>query len=133
MEIHYESDTSVISFSKDKKLVKLEWRRNATPDEYRETFRNALELTKKYKLLFFISDIRKQGAVQIEEVKWLHYEIIQVAINSDLRKIAVILDDNFYSQIYYDAVKSKIRGTSIEMENFNSEDSALEWIRSDDF
>ncbi len=129
MEIFYDNDFAKVTFSKENELLKLEWKKEATAEEYRNAFSKAFEITKITRIAFFISDIRKQGPVQVEEVQWLSQDILKKAIINGLEKIAVIMDDNSYSRIYLDAIKNKIRGMMVEMEYFNSENSAVEWIK----
>lgn len=126
----YESDFALLTILKGKKILILEWKKNAPLANYIEVFNNALEIVEKNKIEYFISDIRKEGAIKIENLFWLKKNFIPKAENLGILKIALILNFEIYSRIYADSIRKRLEKSRMIISFFEVYDEALAWIDS---
>ena len=110
-------------------LLKLKWHRLVSPDEYKKIFISGLDIIKKNKVKYFLSDIRKQGTVNIDEINWLRDEIFPKALKYGLLKVALVIDEKLYTNIYADNIKKNVVSSSIPIEFFYNEEAAIAWFK----
>jgi hypothetical protein len=127
-ELHLDNEFASISHSRKLKTIKLVWKKHVSKQAYRETFTQALQHAIKYKLENFLSDTRLQGAIQLEDLQWLYTDVLKVAVQSGLRKIAVVKTDSLTNTLYLNAIRSKLQDTTVKMHYFESEADALNWL-----
>jgi hypothetical protein len=123
-------DSSVVSliFSKKENLVHITWKKNTDSEEYRNIFNSILEFAKNNMVKYVLSDMRKEGLVKTDDVKWMELEVLKRAVEHGVLKIALISDDTIFSNIYAETVKRKLRESPIEVSIFQDATSAKAWL-----
>lgn len=124
----YESDIVSWSYFKDECLAYITWKKNSDSDEYHNIFNSILEFSNKNKVKYVLSDMRKEGLVQTEDLKWLETEILNKADEHGVIKIALVSEDTIFSNVYAETIKRKLRESPIEVSIFQDITSAKAWL-----
>ncbi len=106
------------------------WKGQATSGQYREVFIKSLEMMILYRAHYWISDMRKQGAVKMEDQQWMVKEIFPAAVQHGLRKGVCIYDPGQHNEEYRERLRQTSLTLGIETFFFQSYQSAEEWIES---
>lgn len=104
------------------------WKGEATSDQYREVFVKSLEMMKLYNASYWISDMRKQGFVKVDDQKWMSKEIFPGAVHYGLQKSVCIYDPDQHNEDYRERLRQTSLLCGIETFFFQSLQSAEEWI-----
>jgi hypothetical protein len=131
-EILYNSDKVEMKYDKSNFLLILIWKRNTDPDEYKKLFEKMIEFSEKNKIQFFLSDLRNQGVVRTQDVKWLELEVLKRAMEQKVKKIALIFDDMIFSTVYAETIKKKLLKSTIQVQFFSDPHSAKAWLSSNE-
>jgi len=75
-EVIYKSSSASLVFKKEKLIIELIWTKSSDSFEYREIFSNLVEFGRRNKVRYFLSDLRKEGHVPIEDLQWLNEEVL---------------------------------------------------------
>lgn len=127
----YSSDIVIAQYLADLKLIQLRWKKEATTEEYRKLFETLVNFAEQKKVRFLISDLREQGLVSVDDVKWLEEEILKKAIILGIEKIALVNNDTIFSQVYADTIKRKLSNSPIRVQLFEEPDSAKAWLSAE--
>ncbi len=119
-----------VSYDNDSNSIITVWKKPSTSDAYKVIFSLMLEKLLEFKANALIIDIYQQGIVSTENRLWLQNEILPMAYDYGLRKVATITPNDVFSKFYVESVKSGIFVNSIELEfsYFNDLVSAQEWV-----
>ncbi len=130
-----ETKFSELFFDEQKSLVKLKWLsatkdigENSTIIEIVEDFANAI---KKYKPKFVIADDKEKFAPFDVEIQEKVGEIMAVLKENKAKKFAVILPGDFVSELSSEQTAEEVAKANeedLEIQNFYSEQDALDWI-----
>lgn len=130
-EIVFDSENAVMTYSKNDFAIELIWKNDINSEEFRQVYLTGLEFAVNNKVLYFLSDIRNEGIVPIEDVKWLTQEVIAKANSIGIKKIALVNEDELtFSSIYAESLKKKIENFSIQVNVFGDISSARIWLLS---
>jgi hypothetical protein len=130
-EIVFDTENAVMTYSKIDFSVELIWKKDITSEEFRQVYLKGLDFASKNKVFFFLSDIRNEGLVSLDDVKWLTREVIAKANNIGIKKIALVNEDDLiFSSIYAESLKKKIENYSIQVNVFSDISSARNWLLS---
>ncbi len=124
----YESDIVSWSYLKEEHLAYITWKKDADSAEYRNIFNSILEFSNKNRVKYVLSDMRKEGLVQTEDLKWLEVEVLNKADKHGVLKIAMVSEDTIFSNIYAETIKRKLRQSSIQVDIFQDVTSAKAWL-----
>lgn len=124
----YDSEIVTATYLSNEKLVQLRWKKQSNSDEYRHMFQKLLDFAHKNKTRFLLSDMRLEGLVSIEDVKWLEVEILKKAIELGVEKIALLHDDTIFSNVYAETIKRKLLNSPIKVQLFGDFISAKAWL-----
>ncbi|MBN1598629.1 MAG: STAS/SEC14 domain-containing protein [Bacteroidales bacterium] len=127
-EVFYNTEILTLNYVKEEKLVIIEWKKNATTKEYRNFITSIIEFSKKNKVLYLMSDMRKEGVVNTEDIRWLKSEITSIADELNEVKVALIVADNQYSNIYAETLKRKFKESPLQFNIFKDRVSAKSWL-----
>jgi hypothetical protein len=127
-EILYESDIVSLIYFKPEQLVELVWKKSPNSAEFRSTYSAAIDFAKKCKTPFFLSDIRNEGPVLMEDLKWLEKEVIVRAVDFGVKKVALVSDNTLYSNLYAETIKKKFDNSPIKVNIFEDFASAKAWL-----
>jgi signal transduction histidine kinase len=106
------------------------WKCQATSEQYRQIFIKSLEMMMLYHTPFWISDMRKQGTVLVEDQQWMFKEIFPAAVQHGLRKGVCIYDPEQHNEDYRERLGQTSLTLGVETFFFQSYQSAEEWIES---
>jgi len=125
----YNSDIVDLTYSKSEQLAELVWKQNTSSEEFRNIYTFAVNFANKNKVQYFLSDMRNEGLVSLDDVKWLTNEVISKAQDFGIKKIALVNEDDIiFSTIYAESVKKKLENTAINVQIFNDSISARAWL-----
>ena len=124
----YESDIVSWSYFKGEYLAYITWKKNSDSAEYHNIFNSILEFSNRNQVKYVLSDMRKEGLVQTEDLKWLETEILNKADEHGVIKIALVSEDTIFSNVYAETIKRKLRESPIEVSIFQDVDSARAWL-----
>ena len=128
-EIIYNSEIVDLIYSKSDLLVELIWKKNTNTEGFRTIYSFAVNFATKNKVQYFLSDMRNEGLVSLDDVKWLTKEVIAKAFDFGIKKIALVNeDDMIFSTIYAESVKKKLEKLAIHVQIFNDAVSAKSWL-----
>ena len=104
------------------------WKGQASSEQYRQVFMKSLEMMILYHTPCWISDMRKQGTIAVEDQKWMFKEIFPSAVQHGLRTGICIYDPEQHNEDYRDRLRDTSRAHGIETFFFQNYQSAEEWI-----
>jgi hypothetical protein len=128
MEELYNSELATLSYNNSTKTAELVWKKEAGSDEYRNIFKVLIDFSEKNRIRSFLSDMKSQGVVRLEDVQWLDKEVLARAISHRLEKIALVTKDTIFSSVYADAIKKKLEKSSIALQIFEEASEARAWL-----
>ena len=115
-ELVFDTESALMTYSKMDYTVELIWKKNVNSEEFRHTYSEGLGFANKNKVQFFLSDMRKEGLVALDDVKWLTREVIAKAANIGVKRIALVNEDELiFSTIYAESLKKRIENFSIQV------------------
>lgn len=124
----YNSDIVSLNFDSENQLIEMIWKSNPDSEEYRKMFEVMIEFSKTNHIRFVISDMRNEGLVRPEDVKWMSREVLQRAIEHNLERLALVIEDSIFASVYADVVKNKLKQSPIKVQVFSDTQSALAWL-----
>ncbi len=127
----YDSEVVALSFSKSERLAHIIWKKNADTSEYRNIFNSIVEFSPKNQMKYILSDMRKEGVVKAEDLKWMELEVLKKAVEHGVLKIALVAEDTIFSNIYAETIKRKLRESPITVSIFRDDTSAKAWLLAD--
>ena len=101
----YDSDIATVIYNKEDLLAHITWKQNTDSSEYRTIFHNIVEFAMNNQVRYVLSDMRKEGLVQVEDIKWLELEVLKKAVEYGVVKIALVTEDTIFSNIYAETIK----------------------------
>jgi hypothetical protein len=130
LNILYESDIVSMGYHPDDKLIEMVWKKNSNSEEYRRMFGVMIKFSEKNKIRFFLSDMRQEGLVKLDDVRWLSKEVLKRAIEHKVERIALVVEDTIFSSVYTDVLKKKLEKSPIKIRVFNDINNAKAWLLS---
>lgn len=106
------------------------WKCRPTSEQYRQVFKKGLEMMMLYHAVYWISDMRKQGTILIEDQKWMFSEIFPGAVQNGLKKGVCIYDPEQHNEDYRGRLGQTSLTLGVETAFFKSYQSAEAWIES---
>lgn len=128
-KIIYETDIAVVSYSRERSLVKTVWHsRKLTFDEYKEPFMAAIEFQKHVRVENYISDIRDQNIISPEFRKWFQTEILPIAYAAGIKRSAIIFNGNVFKKYYLNNILNSVKKFGAPIKFFGTLEEALQWF-----
>jgi hypothetical protein len=128
-DIIYNSEIADITYSKSEFMAELVWKQNTNSEEFKNIYSFAVNFAFVNKVYFFLSDMRNEGLVSLDDVKWLTREVISKAQEIGIKKIALVSEDDIiFSSIYAESVKKKLEKSAIHVQIFNDIITARAWL-----
>lgn len=128
-QVFHDTDAARVYYDGHRKISVIEWKRNVTSQEYRQTFSVVLDSLKIYKTPGWISDTRKQGVVSEEDQEWLLRMLTTETIDSGLH-IAVIgmNEQNEERRSYYERIVDASKMYNLNIKFCDDMEEALAWM-----
>lgn len=130
-EALHNSEYASATFDPTTRIIELVWKKDADSEEYRKIFEAIVSFSNKNKIKSLLSDMRNEGLVRLDDVKWLEKEILVKAVEHGLEKIALVVKETIFSTIYAEAIKKKLSNSSINLQIFDRISEAKSWLTSD--
>lgn len=127
-EILIDNETLSLTYLRSDRLIELQWKLKGNSEEFKNSFLVSADFAKKNKVEYFLSDIRNEGLVDIEDLRWLEHEILPQAVELGVKRIALVAEDNLYSNLYAETLKKKIERLPISVGLFKDLNSARAWV-----
>jgi len=128
-EIVIDSESALMTYYNDDFIVELIWKKDINSEEFHQIYEEGINFASNNKVHYFLSDIRNEGLVPIDDVRWLSKEVISKASELGIKKIALVNeDDRTFSTIYAESIKKKIENFSIQVNIFSDLTSARSWL-----
>jgi len=129
-QIIYETDFGSLIYNARTNGMGLTWKKQVTSEEYRRLISKALEVVRIYRTPFWISDLRKQGVVQVHDQQWMASTVFPEATSYGMRKVAHVYDEGQNNADYRLRTKEVAVRLGAELEFFTSYNQAEEWIEN---
>jgi signal transduction histidine kinase len=127
-QICFDNSCSTIFYNAKINALGLIWKGRATSEQYRQVFIKSLEMMMIYNSPYWISDMRKQDEVLIEDQKWMFKEIFPAAVQQGLQKGVCIFDPEQHNEDYRERLRQTSLTLGVETFFFESYQLAEEWI-----
>jgi signal transduction histidine kinase len=126
----FETDFGSLTYNARTNGMALAWKKQVTSEEYRKLISKALEVVRIYRTPFWISDLRKQGVVQLHDQQWMASSVFPEAISYGMRKVAHVYEEGQNNADYRIRTKEVAVKLGAELEFFTSYNKAEEWIET---
>lgn len=129
-QICLDNDCCTVFYNARINALGVIWKGQATSEQYRQVFIKSLEMMMLYHAPYWISDMRKQGTVAVEDQQWMFTEIFPAAVQHGLWKGVCIYDPQQHNEDYRERLRVTSLTQGIETVFFKSFQSAEEWIEN---
>ncbi|MEL6534377.1 MAG: hypothetical protein AAFQ98_03140 [Bacteroidota bacterium] len=99
MQIIRDDEYAEVAYCPDTKCVQVRWSSGETSGQ-REVFDQILQLIQERPTFTYIADIRDQGVVSNVSRRWMETELLPVAIQSGLKKVAVVVEEDLFKKFF---------------------------------
>nr|WP_302180058.1 ATP-binding protein [Chryseosolibacter indicus] len=127
-QVMYETDAIQLYYDANLNIIIIEWKREVTSEEYRETAHAFLSTLKTYQTRSWIADLRKQGNVSREDQLWFSLHIIPELVKYGLRKVAVLGGEAHDRSIYFKDDSASTIHFGCEIRVCESLNEAIAWL-----
>ena len=124
-----DSDYYTVSYDDELQLGKIVWYGSPDEKDYKKPFQLLGELCNKKPLKYFLSDVRKQGAISPELRNWFKREMLPEAIKLNLFKAAVIYKESPSKEYYLNNIMPVARKLGINLVFFKNYKDAMAWFK----
>jgi signal transduction histidine kinase len=128
-QVFHENDAVQLYYDGNLKITVIVWKRHVTSKEYRNAFTVVFNSLKIYKTPGWISDVRKQGPVSVEDQSWALQTLAREAIENGLKQIATIGFDETQPSGYYEMIKKTAAEHGVQYRVFNTPEEAMKWMK----
>jgi len=129
-QVFFENESALLYYDALINNTVIIWKKNVTSSEYREAFDSVLNTIKKYNTPGWIADLRKQGVILPEDQQWFIKNVLAVAGENGLQRIAAVGFHDPVRKDYYDRMIANTGEFGIELKVFSEIDSAVLWMKS---
>lgn len=130
-QVCFESDYGTIFYNARSNAAGMIWKQQPTSEQYRILFTKCYEIIRLYATPSWISDLRKQGTIEIEDQKWMTGNILIQAIQSGLKRISGIYDPEQHNEHYRELISAQGKKLGVDIRFFQSRKEAEAWIEAD--
>jgi two-component sensor histidine kinase len=127
-QICFNSDYGTIFYNARNNMAGMVWKKQPTSEQYRVMFHKCYDIVRLYGTPYWISDIRKQGIIPVDDQKWMVESILIEAIQNGLKRIAGIYDPEQQNEDYRNRIKAPAHKLGVEIDFFTSRKDAEGWI-----
>jgi signal transduction histidine kinase len=128
-QVFFENDSAQLYYDANINNTVIIWKKNVTSAEYRAAFESVLQTIEKYNTPGWVADLRNQGIIADDDQKWFIENVLKVAANKGLKRIAAVGFDDPVRKDYYNRMTGKTAEFGINMKVFHEMSSAVEWMK----
>ncbi|TGL63296.1 methyl-accepting chemotaxis protein [Leptospira sarikeiensis] len=125
-ELKFQSDIGSLYYMKKNELVEVVWTENFSDEKYKEMLNKGLELVKEMNASKWMADTSDMGVTSPEAQTWVNENWFPRAINSSLRKIAIVIPQSVLAELAMD--NSSLKAGNIELRNLPSREEGMKWL-----
>jgi len=123
--IVFKNENCVISFEEKNNLMIQVWEGFSSFDNFKEAIDACIQITKKHKVLYILSDIRKQKIVTKDSTDYAVTKTPDL-FKAGVKKMAFVQPESVFNQL---AIKKFTADTQNNMvNNFDNYDQAKNWL-----
>ena len=127
--VYFESNTVKVSYNNAGALAVTEWSGFSTFEKSQEGNMKSLELIQQKRTRKWLVDSRKGTVMTQDTLKWINEVFNPMVVQAGVKKIAVVLSDNVFSQLGVKNISTHLEEYDLEIHNFNTLAEAEEWLR----
>jgi hypothetical protein len=133
MQILYEKPYARIFYDAMINATGVIWTAPITSEQYRKVFNKCLEFLIAHRTPNWISDMSAQGPISPEDQRWMFKNILPLASENGLKRIAGIRPDANNPKVleYLNGIKTTISMLKLEQSYFNNFESAFDWVMAE--
>jgi signal transduction histidine kinase len=127
-QVVFENEFGFLFYNARTNCVGIVWEKQPTSNEYRLLFEKVIEMVRLYHTAYWISDLRKQGKISVEDQVWLASSGLPEAVKNGLKKIAAIYDETQINEDYRARISDAFTKLKTEVHFFTELEKAEECI-----
>ena len=108
--------------------AKMEWRKIATSEQYREGHEKFLELISKEQVVRWVLNFRDAKKIQVPDQNWTIQEWFPRAVQTSAQKIAIVLSSDIFAQIAVRNIINSVTTSGLQVAFFETEEDAKGWL-----
>lgn len=117
-----------VACNEQKKLAKIIWYGSPDEEDYQAPFLFLMELQKTKEIHYLLSDLRKQGVISPELRNWFISVALPVAVNSVLKKTALVYRSNPVKEYYLKHLLEAAEKAHFNLKFFLDYEVAENWL-----
>lgn len=129
--VQFKNEFVIVELVNNSTAILLTWKGFIPSQKYREALDKSLEITQKYKIKNWISDIREMKVVSVKDQEWAGTEWLSKAVTAGCyKKQAVIMPEDVFGQASAKNMITTVtvKNQQIEIQNFTSLEEAKKWL-----
>lgn len=127
-QVFFENDTALLFYDANVNCTVINWKREVNTESYRTAFEMVLSTLQTYCSPGWIADLRHQGVVSSDDQLWFATNILPVAIECGLKRIAAIGFSDPAKAVYHKRMIQKSKELGFIFQNFETLSAAKEWM-----
>ena len=130
--IVFDKPFATIEIEQDKNLLILTWHGFANGEGFREARTTAVQLSKKYGINKWLSNMKDMKAIRQADQEWSTNEWLPTFLDLDIKKWAVVISDDMFNQMAMSSMMGKMRTRLTNpVEYFQDLNTAKNWANRD--
>ena len=129
-QICFESEYGTIFYNARTNTAGMVWKQQPNSEQYRTLFNKCYEIVRLYNTPYWLSDLRKQGTIPLEDQKWMAEIILADAIQNGLKRIVGIYNPTQHNEDYRNLITKQVNRLGADISFFTSRKDAEEWIEA---
>jgi signal transduction histidine kinase len=128
-QLVFDAEYGSIFYNAELNCAGIVWKKQVTSEQYRTLFNQCLNIVKMYHTPYWVSDLRLQGVVAVEDQRWMLQTIYPEANRNGLVQTAIIYNPHSYSPEYPERIRAAADHLGIKIQFFDNRKEADEWIQ----
>ena len=113
----------------DHRLIHLQWKGHSRSIQYRSGLDLALDMVEKYKVSYWIADLREMTAILQDDEKWANEVWFPKLFHTPLEKMAILQSADYFNQTSVQRSFTAVNGQlTFKVAWFPLEPEALDWL-----
>jgi signal transduction histidine kinase len=129
-QVIFENESAQLYYDANINNTMLIWKENVESTEYRQAFESLLKTLKTYNTPGWISDMRRQGSVELNDLVWVNNYVFPEAVRNGLKRLASVGFKKQVNESYYEEMIKKMESMGVELRFFEELQDAQQWMQS---
>lgn len=129
--VYFETDYLTVHYNEEFNGVLMEWKTFTTSEELKAGLNKGLACINEKKLTKWLADVRELGAISEEDQKWSNEDWFPRALQSGIKRMAVIVSDDIFNQMTVEEIMLKVKAQDFISQYFDSVDKAKKWLKNE--